>query len=79
MSGDRPDTSPDPSDGSASPSGSKKPTKGKATSSPPKGAKGERMTAKEQREAFIRAARDVEADETGEAFNAAMEAVLHSK
>lgn len=33
------------------------------------------MTAKEQREAFIRTAREVEADESGEAFERAFERV----
>ena len=71
-SGDHPDTSPDPSDGSASPSRSMdKPTKGKATSSPT-GTK-KRMTAKEQREAFIQTARELGADESEGVLEAVLE------
>ena len=76
MSGDRRDTSLEPSDGSASPSSRpKKDRKGTSPTSSPKGTKAKGMTAKEQREAFTRMARALDADETGEAFERAVSAI----
>lgn len=71
-SGDRPDTSREPSGLSGSPSSpsKKRPgTKGKAGSS-------KKMSQKEQSERFKETARKLEVDESGEAFKRAIETLL---
>ena len=73
-SGDRPDTSRDPTGSSASPPSRKK--KDGKRSSRPSSEKAKKMTDEEQREAFIRTAREVEVDETGDVFEVAVSRVL---
>lgn len=50
-----------------------------STSPKPTGKKAKKLTQKEQSERFIEAARKLEVDETGEAFEQAMSQVVKSK
>lgn len=71
-SGDPRNTSrPDTGSSASEPSPSKKPP-----AKPTKGGSSRKMTAKEQSERFIATAREIEADETGAAFDAAIGKVL---
>lgn len=74
-SGDRPDTSRENSGSSGSPSSpSKKPRAKK-----PKAGSSKKMTQKEQSERFKETARQLDVDESGEAFERAVDKILPTK